>query len=182
MIEIRGSDVASAARVAVVLLGLIAATALAVRLLDAGGARSLLGFTFEGVPRRPEEATAIFANNMRVLGALLLATVIARVARGGDRIGWERVLTRTAIAACDIAVIAGCALHVVLIGAAIGAHGRRVIELVLAHGPFELVAFSLALGLYVDARRERLPVNGPLAAAVGAPIALAIGAVLEVYA
>ena len=182
MTELRAAELGLAARVAAILVALTAATAVGVRVAAPETARELLGFDFGGVPRRPDQVVGIFANNLRVLGALLAACAAAQLARHAVTARWEQTLLRAVTSVCDVAVIAGCALHLLLIGSALGAYGRRTLELVLAHGPFELVAFSLALALYVDARRMRLPVERVLDVALLAPVALAFGAVLEVYA
>jgi hypothetical protein len=168
--------------VALALVGLTALTAIAVHLVAADAARQQLGFTFEGLPRRVDQALAIFANNVRVLGAVLAACVAVQVAARGPDAGWEALLLRTVTAVCDAAVIVGCAVHVLVIGAAVGAYGERTLWMVLAHGPFELAAFSLALALYLAGRRERLPAGRLLAVALAATAALAVGALLEVYA
>jgi hypothetical protein len=71
---------------------------------------------------------------------------------------------------------------VLLIGAAYGAYGERTVAATLAHGPFELAAFSLALGLYVSARRERLPRGVLVTVSLAAVAALALAALLEAFA
>jgi len=160
--------------VAVGLVGLTATTAVAVRLTAATEARELLGFTFRGLPHRPSESVAIFVNNVRVLGAILAACGIVQLAWGS--------LTRVAVGICDVALLVGSVLQIVLIGTAFGAYGRRVLETVFAHAPFELLAFSLGLGLYLEARRTRLSMQRVVTVTASATTALAIGAVVEVFA
>jgi hypothetical protein len=178
----RTADLVGAARVAAALAALTAVAAIAVRLAAADTARRLLGFTFEGVPREPGEAAAIFANNVRVLAAVLTACAMVQVARHRARGRWERALGRGLTAMCDAALAGGCALHVLLVGSAFAAYGQRTLAVVIAHGPFELAAFSLVLQLYLAGRRDQLCVRRPVAVALASTAALAAGAVLEVYA
>ena len=44
-----------------------------------------------------------------------------------------------------------------VVGAAIGAYGTRMVGAMLPHGPVELAAYSLALALYLHGRRRALP-------------------------
>jgi hypothetical protein len=84
--------------------------------------------------------------------------------------------------AADGVVAGSCLLHVVLVGAAIGAYGEPAVSALLPHGPVELAAFSLALALYVGARREPLTLRPALTVAGFAVAGLVVGAVIEVYA
>ena len=69
-----------------------------------------------------------------------------------------------------------------VVGAALGAYGTRMARAMLPHGPVELAAFALALGLHLHGRRRALPA-GRIAAAIAASVVLlAIAAVLEVFA
>jgi hypothetical protein len=170
-----------AARIAAAIVGFTGAVALVVRLAAARQARELLHFTFPGLPRTLSESADIFANNLRVLVAILAACGAVQLAHDASEAGWERALFRAVIATCDIALSVGSALQALLAGSSYGAYGFRAIRITLAHGPFELGAYSLALGLYVAVRRERVPVRRQLKIAAAAATALAIAAVLEVF-
>jgi hypothetical protein len=164
-------DLTRAPTVAATLAALTALTSLAVHLLSADEARELLGFTFEGLPKRPGESVDVFTNNVRVLGAVLVACGIVQIARHS-----------AIVAVCDVALLVGCAVHVLLVGAALGAYGSQTLKTVLAHAPFELGAFSLVLALYAAVRRERVSAWRLVGTALAATAALAVGAVLEVFA
>lgn len=174
-------DVVPATRLAAALLGVTGLTAVAVHGVAADEAREVLGFTFDGVPPRLSESVDIFANNVGVLGAVLAACGTAQIAHHAAPAGWERGLFRAMTLICDAALITGCAMNVLLIGTAFGAYGRRTLEGALAHGPFELAAFSLVLALYWAGRRERLGAWRVTIVALASVLALAIGALLEVF-
>ena len=44
-----------------------------------------------------------------------------------------------------------------VVGAALGGYGTRMVRAMLPHGPVELAAYSLALALYLQGRRRALP-------------------------
>ena len=47
--------------------------------------------------------------------------------------------------------------NVLVVGAGLGAYGARMVRAELPHGPVELAAYALALGLYLQGRRRALP-------------------------
>ncbi|NLT06901.1 MAG: hypothetical protein GXY03_11415 [Solirubrobacterales bacterium] len=175
-------DVGLAARVAATLTGLTALTALAIHLAAGAATRDLLGFGFGGVEPTFADAAAIFANNARVLAAVLVAAAGVRLgfAEAGDR--WERAALTALRTVCDAVIVLGCTLHVLVIGAAFGAYGTRTLAATALHAPGELAAFSLALALYLRARRGAA---GPTAFAATAGLALAalaVAALAETFA
>ncbi len=174
---LRHDELLDAGRVAAALTAGTLAIALAVRLVAAADARDLLGFTFPGVPNRLGEAGAILLNNARVLIAILAACLARKVAGGIAGVGG-----RAAASVCDLVLLVGCGFQVLLTGAAIGAYGSRILAAIAAHGPFELAAFSLALGLYLEARRDDLAPRRLLIVAALSLACLAVGALLEAYA
>jgi hypothetical protein len=168
------------------LISTAAAAALAVSLAAAGEVRDALGYSFEGIPDRPGEVGAILLNNLRLLAGVFAAAAVAQLARGTDAehstigalaSGFGRML----VWVCDLAVAASALGHALLIGAAAGAYGERLLAFLLPHGPLELAAYSAALALYVEARRTRVPARRWVACAAFALAALALGAPLEVY-
>lgn len=169
-------DGAAAARIAAALLGIAALTAAAVALLAAAPVREFLGFGFGGIDPRLSEVVSILANNLRILLALLIACGLAQLALRAA----PSITMRTLVVFCDV-VVAGLAVaHALLVGAGVGAYGGRMVVALLPHGPLELAAYSLALALYLAARRERLAPRRYVATALAAALGLAIAAPLEV--
>jgi hypothetical protein len=168
-------DLRGALRVAALLCTLAGAVALTVVVLGREAARELLGFGFRPLPRTVGEAASILLNNARVLGGVLIACYVAQLASAGAP--WLRAMRHL----CDAVLVAMAAVHVLLVGAGIGAYGTRMIISLLPYGPFELGAFSVALSLYVAARREPLAPRRWLASGGAAVVLLAIAAPLEVF-
>jgi hypothetical protein len=170
-------EAGAAGRVAAYLIGLAAATAGVVAVAAAGPARELLGFTFPGVEDRLSEVVSILANNLRVLAAVFVACAAAQLSRSAPNVESGRVV----VLLCDGVLAVVAAWHALLVGAGVGAYGGRMLATLVPHGPVELAAYSLALGLYVTARRERLERRRWLAAGAASAIGLLLAAVLEVY-
>jgi len=173
----RAETVQLGVRLAAVTLAGVVVAAAVVRVALAPQARVWLGYSFRGIPARVNAAVAIFAHNGRailgVFGLLLIAQIAAR-APGGPvlriiRTGGELIL------ACVIAA------NALVVGAALGAYGQRMVRAVLPHGPVELAAYTAALALYLQGRRRALPM-GHLATVAGASVALlALAAALETF-
>jgi len=165
--------------VAVAALAGVVVIAAVVSLVCAPQARGWLHYTFAGVPANAGEATAIFANNawalMGVVGLLWITQLAARAPRAPSRV---QRLVRTG----GELVLAGVVAHnVVVVGAAVGAYGERMVRAMLPHGPVEVAAYALALGLYLRGRRRPLAAGqivGTFAVSTGL---LAIAAILEVF-
>jgi Stage II sporulation protein M len=153
--------------------------AAAVRATIAAPVRDRLGYTFPGVPAHLDVAIGIFANNGRVilgvLGLLLVAQISARTAGGPPPI--QRVL----VTGGELILTGVAAANVLVVGAALGAYGQRMLRAVLPHGPIELAAYSLALGLYLEGRRRRLPAAHLAKVILASVVLLAVAALLETF-
>jgi len=179
----REATVGDAARLAlcVALLALAGVLVIAgvVGVAFASDARGWLRYTFRAEPADAGEATAIFADNcwalLGVVGLLVIAQAAARTPNGPRRSQrWLR-------AGGELVLAAVIAHNVLVVGAALGAYRTRMVWAMLPHGPVELAAYALALGLYLRGRRRPLPaaqIAGTLAASVAL---LAAAAVLEAY-
>jgi hypothetical protein len=172
----------AALRVGAALSGAVLAVALSVRIAAADDVRDLLGFTFPGVQDRLSEVAAIFANNARVLLAIAVASTVTQAANRADAKGLGRVAMEALVRLCDVSLLLSCVVQVGLIGATLGAYGMRGLGPILPHLPFELGAFSLALALYLDARRRRISGERLILVTSTAAAFLAVGAFVEVYA
>ena len=158
------------------------AVAVIVRIGWAAEARRLLGFGFTGVPPRLDTAVAIFAGNARLLAAVFGAILVAQSPWFADHDAHRGPVMSALTAVVDTVLALAVTANVALVGGALGAYGARMAVAMLPHGPLELVAYALALALYLQARR------GPIAArhvlAVGAVClgGLALAALLETFA
>jgi uncharacterized membrane protein SpoIIM required for sporulation len=73
-------------------------------------------------------------------------------------------------------------LNVVLVGASVGAYGARMVRTLLPHGPLEVLAYSIAISAYANARMGRRQHWGDLVLAGGACLVmLAVAAMVETY-
>ncbi len=80
------------------------------------------------------------------------------------------------------ALLAGTiAINVLIVGAGVGAYGDRMARALLPHGPVELGAFAAALALYLQGRRQRLPLRHILTVTVPCLGLLAVAAALETF-
>jgi len=124
----------------------------------AGPARDWLGFTFPGVPATVEEVWEIFVSNARIALVVLAASfaVNAPWLMAGDAAepGWRWRCWRLLL---DVALGCGALFNLVIVGSALGGYGVRMAVAILPHGPFELLAFSSVLALYLRARRGPVP-------------------------
>lgn len=171
------------------LAGLVAAaltvacgmTALAVHMCFAAAVRRWLAFPFTGIPTTPVEAAGIFMHNLRALGAVGGLVLIAQSAYWTARTAQPGPLHGTLRRLGEALLAAAVAANLIVIGASVGAYGARMLRAALPHGPIELAAYSLALSLYLKARRRPLPAHCVLAAMALSASMLAIAAVLETY-
>ena len=161
----------------------IVATFLIALVVDVGfaaNARRWLAFGFTGLPARPAEAASIFRHNVCALLAVAGLLVVAQTPywAGEKQPGRSHRLVR---GAGEVLLATAVAANVLVVGASFGAYGARMIRAALPHGPLELGAFSLALGLYMKGRHR--PITFGLIAVVAAVsvAGLAIAALLEVY-
>jgi hypothetical protein len=162
---------------------LMIATFVTALVVDAGfaaPARRWLAFDFAGLPARPAEAVSIFRHNLGALLAVAGLLVITQTQywAGETRPGRSHRLVRRA----GEALLSGAiAANVAVVGASFGAYGARMIRAALPHGPLELGAFSLALGLYMKGRHHPIPVGLMVVGGALSVAGLAIAALLEVY-
>ena len=149
-----------------------------VHLLAADTARQALRFTFPGVPDRPGEALAILADNARIAATILLVAALRGLPTAEAR---HPPLYTLAAGCCDAIVVLVCLTNVAAVGAALGAYGARMARALLPHGPIELAAFALPLGLHLDARRRPITWRSTLWTAIGCLVLLAVSAGAETY-
>jgi hypothetical protein len=168
--------------VAAGLAGATLAVAGVVRIGWAADVRRALAFPFAGLPAHPGTAAAIFANNARLLAAVFAAVLIAQSPWLGGRDARRGPVGAGLLAAVDTVLVLAVALNTILVGAAVGAYGTRMIAAVLPHGPLELFAFAVALALHLRARRGPLGARRILTTAAGCLAVLALAAMLETYA
>lgn len=165
--------IAAALTVCVLMVALVTRTALASQ------ARGWLHYTFPGVPHRLGSAAWIFANNGRellgVLGLLLIAQLGVRTAGGPTRV---QQLVRSG---GEVLIAGVIAANVLVIGAAVGAYGTRMVWAMLPHGPVEVAAYALALALYLQGRRRPLPPHRLAGTITASVVLLAIAALLETF-
>ena len=151
----------------------------AVRVAMAAPIRERLGYTFRGVPARPDVAIGIFAHNLRailgVFGLLLVAQIASRATGGAGR------AQRVTIMVGEGILVGVASANVLVVGAALGAYGPRMVRAVLPHGPIELAAYSLAVGLYLEGRRRALPAAHVAKVAALSLGLLALAAALETF-
>jgi hypothetical protein len=165
--------------------GLTAATlavAAVVRIAWAADVRRALGFPFAGIPAHLDAAAAVFANNARLLAAVFAAVLVAQSPWLAGRDARRSPLASVLLAAVDSVLVLAVAVNTILVGAAVGAYGTRMIAAVLPHGPLELLAYAVTLALHLRARRGPLAVRHILTTAAGCLAVLALAAVLETYA
>ena len=169
-----------AAAVAGVLIVATSLIALVVRVAFAAGARRWLAFGFAGLPARPAEAVGIFGHNIRALLAVAGLLLVAQASYWGGEQQSGRAC-RLVRGAGEVLLAAAILANVAVVGAGVGAYGARMIRAALPHGPVELGAFSLALGLYIKGRHQPIPVGLIVVIAILNVAGLAIAALLEVY-
>lgn len=160
---------AQAARVALVAVALMAATALLVAAADAGDrARELMGLRFAAPSGRAADALQAATTNLRLTASAVIA---AWAVRGRPQLRGPLDVTLAVVGALNAATM----------GVALGAYGHRLLGSIALHAPLELAAFAVAGGAYLARRDDGLPA-GALATAAAATVGLiAVGAVLEIY-
>lgn len=166
--------IAAALTIAVMLIALATRAALAAQ------ARSWLHYTFVGVPARPQTAVGIFANNTRELMAVFGLLLIAQLAvRRDGRPTRAQLLLRTG---GELILSGAIVANMLVVGAAIGGYGTRMVRAMLPHGPVEMAAYALALALYVQGRSRPLPSTRLAGTIAGSIALLAVAALLETFA
>ena len=173
--------VKSTRRVYAMLLAASFTIALLIRLTAMSATQCLLGFTFPGLRPSLTTATSVFLNNARL--ALVLFAFALVMSLGGTRGRSDPdVLARVACALMDAIVAAVVLLNVALVGASVGAYGARMVRTLLPHGPLEVLAYSIAISAYANARMGRRQHWRDLVLAGGACLVmLAVAAMVETY-
>jgi hypothetical protein len=147
--------------------------AVVVRLALGGEARRWLGYRFPGVPAHLSTAVWILGHNTRGLAGVLGLLMVAQLADARAQLALR--------SAGEVVLAGAIAANVLVIGAAIGGYGTRMLVAMLPHGPVELAAYSLALGLYLRGRRRALPVARMAVVACASVALLALAAALETW-
>jgi hypothetical protein len=164
-----------------VLTAAVLAVGLVVHLASADSARRLLAFHFTGVPAQPAVAATVFLHNLHALLAIAGALLVAQAPYLVSPAAQSGPIHLTLQRACDAVLAGGVAANVIVIGASFGAYGIRMVRAAVPHGPVEVAAYSLALALYTQGRRQQLPVRHMLAVATLSTSALAVAALLETF-
>jgi hypothetical protein len=167
-----------AAIVAVALTAAALLTAVVVRVALAGHARRWLSYRFPGVPAHVSTAVWIFGHNARGLAGVLGLLMVAQLAARSPAPARAQLVLRSAGEVVLAGVIAG---NLLVLGAAIGGYGTRMLVAMLPHGPVELAAYSLALGLYLRGCRRALPAARMAVVACASVALLALAAALETW-
>jgi hypothetical protein len=166
--------------------GIVAAALTAAALLSAAGvhlalaaqARRWLGYRFPGVPAHVSTALWILAHNARGLAGVLGLLMVAQLAARSPAPARAQLALRSV---GEVVIAGAIAANVFVIGTAIGGYGTRMLVAMLPHGPVELAAYSLALGLYLRGRRRALPVARMAVVACASVALLALAAALETW-
>jgi hypothetical protein len=156
------------------------AVAVAASIADADGIRRWLAYPFAGIPARPAEAIAIFLHNLRALAAIGGLLLVAQSSYRASPTGPGPVHRAVQLAG-EVMLGSAVAANVLLVGASLGAYGARMARAVLPHGPVELVAYALALALYLQGRNRAIALSHTLAIVALSAVTLALAAGLETY-
>jgi len=152
--------------------------AVVVRLALAGEARRWLGYRFPDVPAHLSTALWILAHNARGLAGVLGLLLVAQLAARSPGPARGQLLLRSA---GEVVIAGAIAANLLVIGAAIGGYGTRMLVAMLPHGPVELASYSLALGLYLRGRRRALPAAHMAVVFCTSVALLALAAALETW-
>jgi len=172
------STVHVAGIVAAALTAATALTAVVVHLALADEARGWLDYRFPGVPGHVSTAVWIVGHNARGLAGVLGLLVVAQLAARSPGPARAQLLLRSA---GEVVIAGAIAANVLVIGAAIGGYGTRMLVAMLPHGPVELAAYSLSLSLYLRGRRRALPTARMAMVACASLALLALAAALETW-
>jgi hypothetical protein len=149
--------------------------AVVVHLAMAAEVRRQLSFAFAGVPATPEAALSIFAANARLLAVVFAAIALTQVK-------WSEHAATLLLAVTDTVLVLDVALNTIVVGAALGAYGSRMLAAMMPHGPLEVAIFAFALALYVRARHTPLPARHIAMVTAACVSGLALAATLETFA
>ena len=176
----RAGDLRLALAFAAVACAVAALAAAVVAAFAPESLRQALDFGFAGVPRRLDEALTILGANARLMAAVGGAVLVVQAAHVGSPDGRLGAVGRLLRLLVDVLLGAVVALNAVVVGAAVGAYGSRMVVAMLPHGPVELLAFSLAITLYLRARAAPLRPSAARLAASALGL-LTVAAFLETY-
>jgi hypothetical protein len=140
-------------------------------------ARGWLGFTFPGLAARPAVAVGILAHNVRSLSGVFVLLISARLASRAP----DKRTGRLGVRLGEVVLAGAITANVAVVAAAIGAYRERMVMALMPHGPVELAAYALAIALYLQDRRRKLPPGYVATVAVACVALLAIAAVLETF-
>lgn len=134
-----------------------------------GELRGALELPLGGWPRTPAAALSIAVHNIQLtlapIGCAALVGQLSPRLRAFMDTVWAALLTQNAA----------------LIGAALAAYGTPLALVLALHLPFELAAVSIAGGVYLSARRQRIAPRTLIFAGAVCGLLLALGALLETY-
>jgi hypothetical protein len=176
-----GSDRRDLARLAIrvsalAVAGLVVVAAV-VGVAMRGDARRWLGFSFRGIPARPDVAVGIFANNLRSILGVFGLLLFARLADRSPDVRARRWTVRLG----EMILLGAVTANVVTVGAGLGAYGERMVRALLPHGPVELAAYSIALALYLQDRDRPVRVYYIVRVAAVSVALLAVAAAVETF-
>lgn len=171
-------------RVAGTTTAIVLAVALACRLLFAEQAREGLAFGFDPPASGVRTAWQTLSVNLQVAsicfcGALTVCHLGQTLGRRAE--SWRVLLYCAAVVVYDFTIVFVYVANVVIVGVSLGAYGGRMVRALLPHGPVELFAFSLALGVYLVARQRGIRLVPALRAGMAVVGLLALAAALETW-
>jgi hypothetical protein len=176
--DLSPSTVPVAGIVAAALTAAALLVALVVRLALADEARRWLGYRFPGVSAHLSTAVWILGHNARGLAGVLGLLMVAQLAARSPHPARAQLVLRSA---GEVVLAGAIAANLLVIGAAIGGYGTRMLIAMLPHGPVELAAYSLALALYLRGRRRTLPAARIAVVACASVALLSLAAALETW-
>jgi hypothetical protein len=181
----RPLDPLTSALIGATIAGLTLLVAVVTAVAWGPGARAWLGFGFGGVTPTFTSAVSIFANNMKLAGAVAIAAALAQMRLGGPggvRASLGEPVLRWLLRACDAGLAIAAAVNIAIVGVALGSYGSRMATAMVPHGPVELSGYCVALNFYVAARRRPLERRAWLVAAGLTTALIAAAALLETFA
>jgi hypothetical protein len=171
---------ATSALIAELALTCAVAAGVVVHLTAAGWARRETGLTFRGLLARDvAEWLSLWFWNLRHLAAPLLTAGLVAL-RDPDLRPWLRRVMGAFEGACGVFVLFEVATNIAYIALAFGGYGLRTAAWLAPHGPLELAAYALALGIWAQTLRRRLPPALAARAGLLSVVLLAAAAAIEV--
>jgi len=169
-----------AARIAAAALLTAVAAGMILHLVAAGWARNQEPMTFAGLrDRNASEWLSLFAWNLRHLITPLAAAGLV-LWRDPTLPRWARMLFGVFEALVSLAICVEIASNIANIAIALGGYSTRTALWLAPHGPLELSAYALALGVWAQALRRKLGAGLAVRAGVLSVMLLALAAAVEV--